>query len=245
MAIRGGLTKRDEAGPDLSRRIVARGKIGVAGRVPKNSQTLAAAIGLPHKEAWTAGLGRKSGRSFALGQAAVWPLRDAVDVALLVADLRSQGLKAGKIADLETYLIRQIRSPDGVVIAARPSRMRRATSLVSLFREVEVDASGAVGYHVHIEEMIDLSAGSAGGALREAFVLQASADLAALAHSLKRVGRERPVSVICESNNADTHRWAPVFGDLLDEAAAAIRRNPEFVKATAGVAVEPSDHYCW
>lgn len=247
MTSRGGLTRRDEPKSDLSRRVVAKGKIGVAGPVPKMARILASEIGLPHRDAWTSEVQpRRDGRSFAVGRTSVWPLRSRADVDALVAGLKRRGLPDEKAAILAEYLPKQIGWANGLVVAAAPSGMRHATTVMSLFREVEVDDDNAVGYHVHLESMVDLSAGgSAGKAVREVFRLQAAADLATLAHSLKKAGRERPVALHVESNNEDTHRWVDAFADIVDGARERIDGHPAFVRATSGIEFEPAQGHAW
>jgi hypothetical protein len=240
------MTERDLPAEDLDRRMVVPGKIGVSGRVSKAAKDLARQIGLPHKDAWSTEIAVRSiDGEMVVGKAVVWPIRTWEDVEALVADLRKAGLPDAKKADLEEFLIKQARSPDGFVLAARPTRMRNASAVLSLFREVEVGRSDDVGYHVHVEEMVDFSTGGvAGDALRQCFSMQAEADLAVLAHRLKDAGQPTSVAVCCESNNADTHDFVPALADVLDEALDRIHRNPKFAESVRGIDFDPPDYAC-
>lgn len=246
MANNGKLTTRDLPSDDLNRRIVVRGKIGVAGRVPMAAKDLASKIGLPHKDAWSTGIVPQStdGR-VAVGQAVVWPIRTPKDVADLIADLQKAGLAAYKKKDFEEFLIKQAQSPDALVLAARAARMRSASAVLSLFREIEVGRDREVSYHVHVEEMIDFSAGGvAGSALRKCFQLQAEADFAVLAHRLKKASYEGVVERICESNNGDTHDVAPILADIMEEALDRLQANPKFTNAVQDVEFGPANCAC-
>lgn len=246
MAKNGILTSRDLPSDDLDRRVVVPGKIGVAGRVPKAAKDLASKIGLPHKDAWSTGIALQStdGR-MPVGQAVVWPIRTQKDVADLIADLQKAGLAAYKKQDLEEFLIKQAQSPDGLVLAARAARMRNASAVLSLFREVEVGRDREVSYHVHVEEMIDFSvAGIAGDALEKCFRLQAEADLAVLAHRLTEAGYEGLVEQVCESNNGDTHNAAAIMTDLMEEALNQICANSKFTQAIRNIEFSPANLAC-
>lgn len=241
-----GLTSRDLPSDDLDRRIVVSGKIGAPGRVPKAATDLARKIGLPHKDAWSTGIAVQStdGR-VSIGKAVVWPIRTKQDVADLIEDLRKAGLSDDKKKDLEKFLIKQARSPEGFVLAARAARMRNASAVLSLFREVEVGRDSLVSYHVHVEEMIDFSTeGVAGDALNQCLSLQAEADLAVLAHRLKDADHQTPIGLYCESNNDDTHDAAPILADVMDEAITRIQNNPKFAAAVRGIDFEPSGYAC-
>ena len=265
------LAKDDLPKSDLSRRVVFPGTIGVAGRVPASARQFAKEIGLPHKNAWIAGLvesGRVKGAEIAVrGHAveklggflpekprgkhddavvSVWPVVSEKDVAELVRDLEASGLTPEKKDDLYAFLPGQAKAQNGFVLAARLQGMRKASAVISLFREAEVDGRKDVSYHVHIEEMIDLSGGMAGAALRACFGLQVQADLAVLAHTLKAQDHKGSVAVFCESNNDDTHQWAPVLADIMDIAEKAVWKTVEFKKSVADtVEFEPPDFACY
>jgi hypothetical protein len=240
------MKKHDLPAADLDRRVVTPGKIGFEGRVPKAAKDLASQIGLPHKDAWLTkiAIGSTDGK-MAVEKAIVWPIWSEKDVAALVADLRKAGLSGTKKSDLETFLIKQAKSPNGLVLAARPARMRNASAVLSLFREIEVGRDNDVSYHVHVEEMIDFSTGGiAGDSLKTCFLLQAEADIAVLAHGLKEAGYEGTVSLLCESNNDDTHDAAPILADILDEALNRINANPKFTETAQRVDFEPANYAC-
>lgn len=233
-------------GADLNRRTVVPGKIGVEGRAPKIAKDLALRIGLPHKKSWTVGLQPTPSGGVALSDAVLTPLETFSDVVAVIADLSKLGLGQDKKSDLETYLIKQIRSPNGMVVAARSKGMRNTTAVMSLFREVEVDLESAVSYHVHAEELIDLfpNAG-ASQALLDAYARQAEADLAVLAHRLAALGVDAKVDILCESNNDDTHDAAEALSNMTERALLRIAENSKFAAATAGVQFEVPTAYCF
>lgn len=246
MAKETDLPGRDIPSDDLNDRIVVAAKIGISGHVPKAATDLAHKIGLPHKDAWGAGFAVKSmdGR-VPMGKAVVWPIRTMKDVTDLIEDFKKAGLSDAKKRDLETFLIKQARSLEGIVLAARPGRLRNAAAVLSLFREVEIGPDNHVSYHVHVEEMIDFSAdGTAGDALKQCFSLQVETDLATLAHSLKEAGHETRVELYCESNNDDTHDATSILADLMDEALTRISSHPKFATSMHGIDFEPAEYAC-
>ncbi|MGY3581967.1 hypothetical protein ACVIGB_001110 [Bradyrhizobium sp. USDA 4341] len=250
------LAKSDLPREDLSRRLVVPGKIGVAGRAPRAAHQVAAAVGLPHKNAWistfaadgvlkggklrlethviSALTGVSRPRSADADIITVWPLTSSAAVSEVLTELLHSGLDAGKATDVRKFASKVAASPDGFVLAGRGHGKRNATALLSLFREVEVDHQGRLSYHVHIEELFDVSGGKVTAALSAVFGVQAEADLATLAHAAKAAGSHGSIPILCESNNVDTHEWCEPLGEVIEAASERVARTKAFRDAIGG-----------
>lgn len=250
------LAKADFPREDLGRRIFAPGKIGVAGRVPRSAVHVAAAVGLPHKNAWISSFasdgvlkggklrmephvvssltGVARARSSETDIVTVWPVTSGAAVAEVVDELVKSGLDGAQAADIRKFASKVAASPDGFVIAGRGHGKRNATALLSLFREVEVDDQAQVSYHVHLEYLFDLSGGKAAAAVSALFGAQAEADLATLAHAAKTAGVRGSIPILCESNNEDTHAFAELLSEVVEAASERVVRTRSFKDAIAG-----------
>lgn len=146
------LAKSDLPREDLSRRMVVPGKIGVAGRAPRAAHQVAAAVGLPHKNAWiasfaedgvlkggrlrlepqhVASLTRERSKASEGDIVTVWPLTTGSAVAETVAELAKSGLNAFRALEVRTFASKVAASPDGFVLAGRGHGKRNATALLS------------------------------------------------------------------------------------------------------------------
>jgi hypothetical protein len=249
------LAKSDLPKEDLSRRMVVPGKIGVAGRAPRAAHQVAAAVGLPHKNAWISAFAAdgvlKGGRlrlepdfvTVMTGErpkssdgeiVTIWPLTTLSAVAETVSELAKSGLDTHRALELRTFASKVAASPDGFVLAGRGHGKRNATALLSLFREVEIDHQGLVSYHAHVEEMVDLSGGKVGAALRAVYGAQAEADLATLAHTASAAGSRGSIPILAESNNSDTHEWAESVANVAELASERVMANAAFQRAING-----------
>ena len=82
--------------------------------------------------------------------------------------------------------------------------------------------------------MIELGSGEAGAALRACFYRQLEADLAALAHSLKKHGFKGSVTVSCDTDRWPVPGWIHDLTNVANFARYDVNHDAEFKEAIAG-----------